>query len=314
MPPMPALHSPPLDDPQHEAVAWFTRLREPACSASERKVFKAWYQDPDNALAYAAVEAYWRQIQPVLPATRPRPRPIQAVRSHGGMGLAAMVLLLVAGLMAFHWPALQRLTCELHTDAGERRSVRLADGTILHLDSASAVNIDLRGRTRLLQLVQGRAYLEVVLDGRPFEVRIEDTRIQVYGTQLMLARGAAHDEVVVLRGKAGVGSQGNERLVSAGERITFDDRRTGPVERIDGQARLAWRAGHLLARDMPLGEVIEQLAGYQGKRAWMLDAGKSDRRISGDFNLDRAAASLDALARDQNLQVHGLLGQALIVR
>lgn len=57
-----------------------------------------------------------------------------------------------------------------------------------------------------------------------------------------------------------------------------------------------------------------RLAGYQGKRAWILDAEKAHRRISGDFNLDLAAASLDTLVRDQHLQVHGLLGQALIMR
>ena len=311
---MPALHSPPLADPEHEAIEWFTRLREPVCSASERMVFKAWHQDPDNALAYAAVEAYWRQLQPAPATNRLRPRPIQAVRGHGGKGIAALFLLLLAGLLAFYWPALQRLACELHTDAGERRSVRLADGSTLHLDSASAVNVDLRGRTRKLQLVQGQAYLEVVLDGRPFEVQVGSTRVQIYGTRIMLARGAVRDEVVVLGGKAGVGGQGSEHLVSAGERISFDDTRIGPVEPIDGQARTAWRAGQLHARDMPLGEVIEQLAGYQGKRAWLLDGQKAHRPISGDFNLDRAAASLDALARDQNLQVHDLFGQALIVR
>lgn len=310
--PMPALQDSTLGDPEQEAIEWFSRLREPACPASQRKAFEAWREIPDNALAFAAVEAYWHQLQPAPP--RPRPRPVPALRSHGGKSLAALFLLLITGLLVLYWPVLQRMTCEVHTSAGERRSVRLPDGSTLHLDSASAVNLDLRGRTRMLQLVQGQAYLEVELDGRPFEVQVGDTRVQIYGTRIMLARAAGQNEVVVLKGKAGVGGQGNERLLSAGERITFDDWRTGPVERIDGQTRTAWRTGYLQARDMPLRDVIERLAEYQGKRVWLLDDQKAHLRISGDFNLDRAAASLDALAHDQNLQVHDLLGQALIVR
>ncbi|MHC6227479.1 FecR family protein [Pseudomonas sp. X10] len=310
MSPMPALQTP--ADPEKEALEWFSRLRNPACGEALLRAFEAWRQDPDNARAYAELEAYWEQLRP--PPARPRPRPLKAVRSHTGKGLAAIFLLLLAGLLAFYWPVLQRLACELYTDAGERRSVRLPDGSTLHLDSASAVNIDLRGRTRTLQLVQGQVYLEVMLDGRPFEVQVDDARIQVYGTRLMLARSAGRNELVVLSGKSGVNSAGNERLLSAGERITFNDLRMDSVEKTDTTARTAWRSGHLQARDMPLSQVIEQLAGYQGKRAWLLDEQASHRRVSGDFNLDNAAISLETLAREQNLKVNDVLGQALIVR
>jgi ferric-dicitrate binding protein FerR (iron transport regulator) len=70
-----------------------------------------------------------------------------------------------------YWPLMQRLASELHTDVGERRSTRLADGSTLNLDSASAMNVDLRGRTRLLHLVQGQVFMEVMLDGRAMEVK-----------------------------------------------------------------------------------------------------------------------------------------------
>lgn len=309
---MPALQDLAPSDPEQEALAWFSRLRQPTCTASQRQAFEAWRQEPQNALAYAAIEVYWRQLKP--PAPRLRPRPLKAVRSHAGKRVAGVFLLLLAGLLVFYWPLLQRLACELHTQPGERRSVRLPDGSTLHLDSASAVNVDLRGRTRALQLVQGQVYLEVMLDGRPMEVQIGDAHVQVYGTRLMLARGADRDELVVLSGKAAISSQGNERLLSAGERITFNDLRMDAVARIDGQTRSAWRTGHLQVKDAPLRDVITQLAGYQGKRVWLLDEQIGHRRVTGDFNLDRPTDSLDALARAQNLKIHDVLGQALIVR
>lgn len=187
-----------------------------------------------------------------MPA-RPRPRQITTRASHLSKWLALLFLLGLGTAVYLYWPLMQRLGSQLHTDTGERRSVRLADGTTLHLGSASAMNADLRGRTRQLHLVQGRVYLEVTLDGRAMEVAVGDARIQVFGTRLQVARHAGHDELVVLSGKAMVNQGGEQRMVSAGERVTFDGARIGPVQKTDLKAADGWRSGQLKAGDMPLG-------------------------------------------------------------
>ena len=299
-------------DPQQEALEWFSRLRQPGCDERERQAFGRWCQDPRNAHAYAELEACWQQLQP-SPA-RPRPQQPNTKRSRRGLGLALLFLLLLGALAYLYWPLMQRLGSELYTDAGERRSVRLADGSTLHLDSASAMSVDLRARTRVLQLVQGQVYLEVKLDGRALEVQVDDARIQAFGTRLMVARHAGHDELVVFNGKAMIVQGADQRLVAAGERVTFNEARIEPVHKADVKAADAWRMGQLRARDMPLGEVIERLASYQGRRVWMMDEQTAYRRVSGDFNLDRPGETLQALAAGQQLQLYDVLGQWLIVR
>jgi len=310
MSPMPAKQFQP--DPQQEALEWFSRLRQPGCDEGERQVFAAWCQVPQNAQAYAELETFWQQLQPA-PA-RPQPRQLTARRSHLGKWLALVFLLVMGTLAYLYWPLMQRLGSEMHTDVGERRSLRLADGSTVHLDSASAMNVDLRGRTRQLHLVQGQVYLEVLLDGRAMEVDVGDARIQVFGTRLQIARFADHNELVVLSGKAMVVQGGEQRLVSAGERVTFDATRIDPVQKADMKTADSWRNGRLRATDMPLGQVLERLAGYQGQRLWMLDEQAAHRRVSGDFSLDRPAESLAALASTQQLQLQGVLGHWLIVR
>lgn len=225
-----------------------------------------------------------------------------------------MFLALLSALAVLYWPLLQRLASEVHTDVGERRGVRLADGSTLHLDSASAMNVDLRGRTRLLQLVQGQVYLEVMLDGRAMEVQVGDTRIQVFGTRLQIARHSTHDELTVLSGKAIVLQGGDQRMVNAGERVTFSDQRINPVEKITIKSADAWRGGRLPASDMPLREVVERLAGYQGLRVWWQDEQAAYRRVSGEFDLDHAGQSLDTLAAGQQLRLYRVLSHWLIVR
>lgn len=310
MSPMPAKQFQP--DPQQEALEWFSLLRQPGCDEAQRQAFAAWCQVPHNAQAYAELETFWQQLQPA-PA-RPRPQQISVRRSQVSKWLALAFLLGVGAAAYLYWPLMQRLASELHTAVGERRSTRLADGTTLNLDSASAMNVDLRGRTRQLHLVQGQVYIEVMLDGRAMEVDVGNARIQVFGTRLQVARHAGHDELVVLSGKAMVIQGGEQRMVSTGERVTFDDTRIAPVQKADLQTADSWRTGRLEATDMPLGQVLERLAGYQGQRLWMMDAQVAHRRVSGDFDLDRPAASLESLAAAQHLQLQGVLGHWLVVR
>lgn len=310
MSPMPALQQQP--DPEQEALDWFSRLRKPNCDEALRQAFAHWCQDPLNARAYAQLEAYWQQLQ--VPAARPRPRVAKARRNRSGLYLGLLFLMLLATLAWLYWPQMQRLASELHTASGERRSVRLADGSTLHLDSASAMNVDLRGRTRQLHLVQGQVYLEVMLDGRAMEVQVDDARIQVFGTRLQIARYSDHDELMVLSGKAAVLLGGDQRMVSAGERVTFNGNHINAVEKIDSKTADAWRSGRLQVSQRPLAEVLERLAAYQGQRVWLLDDEAGHRRVSGNFDLDQPAQSLEQLASDQHLRLYNVLGQGLIVR
>ncbi|UXA39548.1 FecR domain-containing protein [Pseudomonas juntendi] len=310
MSPMPAKQLQP--DPEQEALEWFSALRHPNCDDAQRRAFAAWCQAAENAQAYAELERFWQQVQP-SPA-RPRPRPPSERRSHLGKWVALCFLLGLAAATYLYWPWMQRLASELHTDVGERRSTRLADGTTLSLDSASAMNVDLRGRTRQLHLVQGQVYLQVALDGRALEVAVGNARIQVFGTRLQVTRHANHDELVVISGKAMVVQGGEQRLVSKGERVTFDDTRIGTVRPADLKTVDSWRSGYLKASDMPLGQVLERLASYQGQRVWLMDEQLTHRRVSGDFNLDRAGETLQSLAAAQHLQLQGVLGHWLVVR
>ena len=310
MTPMPTV--PPQPDPQREALAWFARLRQASAEEGERKAFALWCQNPANARAFAELEARWQQIE--SSPMRPRPRVIKARRSHLGKLLALTFLLTLAALAYLYWPMAQRFGSELYTDAGERRSVRLADGSTLHLDSASALNIDLRGRTRHLQLVQGQVFLEVMLDGRALEVQVGGTRIQVFGTRLLVARHADHDAVTVFNGKVLLTQGSDQRTVTAGEQVLFTNARLGVVEKADLKAADAWRNGRLVAQDMPLGQVLSRIASYQGLRVLLMNEQMAHHRISGDFNLDQPSVTLETLATTQRLRLTPVLGQWLIVR
>ncbi|MDD1014429.1 FecR family protein [Pseudomonas rubra] len=299
-------------DREQQALDWFTRLRASDLSAEERQAFEQWRLAPENAQTYAEVELFWQQLE--LPARRLHKIERRAApRSWGGWAVAASILL-ISGLVMLQLPLLQRLNSDVATAVGERRQIQLADGSRLTLDSASAVDIDLRGPVRKLRLVQGQMFIEVTHDGRPFVVDIDDAQVQVLGTRFSVSRGRDHDEVVLLKGKVEVSSAGDKRMLAPGERVTLSGSRLDQVEKVDADRLLAWREGQLRVREVPLRQVLEQLAEYQGSRLLYIDEQVGRRRVSGSFNLDQAGSAIDALARTQNLNVSNLAGQWIIVR
>ncbi|CAI8805649.1 transmembrane sensor [Pseudomonas donghuensis] len=163
-----------------------------------------------------------------------------APRSWGVWAVAAS-LLLISALVMLQLPLLQRLNSDVATAVGERRQIQLADGSRLTLDSASAVDVDLRGPVRTLRLVQGQVFIEVTHDGRPFVVNIDQAQVQVLGTRFSVSRGRDHDEVVLLKGKVEVSIGGDKRMLAPGERVTLNGSRLDQVEKVDAERRLAWR-------------------------------------------------------------------------
>lgn len=239
----------------------------------------------------------------------------EAPRSWLGWTVAACVLLVGALVLMVQLPYLQRLNSDVASAAGERRQIQLADGSKLMLDSASAVDVDLRGPVRKVHLVQGQVFLDVIHDGRPFVVEVDDARIQVLGTRFAVSRGRDRNEVILLKGKVEVSSAfGEKRMLAPGQRLSLRGSNLGQVERVDAERLLAWRDGQLRVRDVPLRDVLQRLADYQGSRLLLLDEQVGRRLVSGNFNLNQAADAFAALATTEQLRTHNLAGQLIIVR
>ncbi|MHC2145755.1 FecR family protein [Pseudomonas sp. 210_17 TE3656] len=239
----------------------------------------------------------------------------EAPRSWLGWTVAACVLLIGALVLTVQLPYLQRLNSDVASAVGERRQIQLADGSKLILDSASAVDVDLRGPLRKVRLVQGQVFLDVIHDGRPFVVEVDDARIQVLGTRFSVSRGRDRNEVILLKGKVEVSSAfGEKRMLAPGQRLSLRGGGLGQVENVDAERLLAWSDGQLRARDVPLRDVLQRLADYQGSRLLLLDEQAGRRLVSGNFNLNQAADAFAALATTEQLRTHNLAGQLIIVR
>lgn len=300
-------------DTHQQALDWFTRLRAQDLDSEERAVFETWRLQPQNAQAYAKVEQLWQALE--LPAHRVRKAERERVRARPWPRYAAAAcLLLAAGMAWLSVPALQDLRTDHVTTAGERREILLGDGSRLWLDSDSGVDVDLQGATRTVWLRQGRVFADVVHDGRPFVVRVDQAKVEVLGTRFSVGRSATGDEVVLLSGRVQVSTPLQQQLLAPGQRLVVHDEQLDAPQAVDAERLLAWRSGQLRVREVPLRQVLQRLAEYQGERLVLLNDEAGQRRVSGSFNLDQADSALDALVNSQQLQTHTLLGHWLIIR
>lgn len=298
-------------DRAQQALDWFTRLRADDVSEAERQAFAAWRAQPGNAEAFAEVEALWGVLE--LPARRVRKAEGKAPSAWPRLATAAC-LLLAAGVAWLQWPAIQRLNSDYATQAGERADVTLADGSQLRLDSNSAVDVKLEGDTRVLRLRQGRVFLDVKHDGRPFMVEVDEAQVRVLGTRFAVARTDGVDEVLLQSGKVEVLAGTHRQLLAPGQRLSVKGSEISLPQAVDAERLLAWRDGQLRVREVPLREVLQRLADYQGQRLVLLDERAGQRLISGSFNLDQSDSALDALLSSQKLRAHAVAGRWLIVR
>jgi len=303
--------SPPSERDQ-QALDWFTCLRRENVTTEQLKEFALWRAEPLNAHAYQNAETLWRLLERPARAVRrqDRRRPVTRRWAYA----AAACLVLAAGTITLGSAPFGTWGSDYATTTGQQQDITLADGSRLHLDSDTALDIKMSGDERRVNLRSGRVYLQVSHDGRPFVVQAGGTRVMVLGTEFSVAHYAKNDEIILLRGSVEVAAAGQHQRLQPGEQLRVVSGKVQQPQTVDAERLLAWREGQLRVRDAPLREVLEELVRYQGGYVIWLDDKVGQRTISASFNLHQIDSALDALISSQKLRTTALTRRVLIVR
>jgi len=233
------------------------------------------------------------QLHP-RPFRRVEPRPRRALPL--ALGVAASLLIAVC----FAWYGRLR-PAEFQTSLGEQRSIRLADGSRVTLNTNSRIEVRLRGNHRIVDLVRGEALFEVAHDAsRPFDVRTGGVAVRAVGTQFDVDRRANHTAVTVVEGRVAVvsgssGTQASPLLVEA-DRVVIDAEGVGPVQHgVNVNDVTAWTQQQLIFRRRPLGEVAEEFNRYNGTRVELRSPTLRNQEVTGTFRSDQVASFLNLL-------------------
>ena len=300
-----------------QAANWLTRLHDEDVSESERQAFNAWCQaDPRHAVAIERMRALWGSFD-TLPAQPARVALNRAFAPRPARGVQAMAVL---GLVLCGWLGLEQLPvwmADQRTGVGERLQIALADGSQLQLNSNSAVDVRFDGHQRVIELLQGELWVDVVKDARrPFVVRTDQGTATALGTRYLVKRAPDGTTVVtVIESTVAVKGDTNEGVkVMAGQRSILDHGRAEPPQAIDDTDPDAWTRGLLKVNDQPLSDVLQTLASYRHGLVRFDPQALRGLRVSGVFRLDDTAAALAALADNLPIQVEYFTDLLVVVK
>ena len=188
-------------------------------------------QDPAHGYAFAKVEAGWalaaglRGVGPerACLAAAATPAAIATVRHDRSPSVTrrraiagiAVGLTAAAGVLAWRFGDTET---RFATAIGEHRAMTLADGSLMRLNTDTAVTVDLTRGSRSIRLLRGEASFDVAHDTmRPFVVAAGDTRVRAVGTAFTIRLRPDLTEVTVTEGIVGVRDGDRaERQVTAG--------------------------------------------------------------------------------------------------
>ena len=333
-----------------EAAEWFVEFRTGDLDAAGRQAFDAWVRSsPEHLRAYLEVAAIWNEAGSVdarheldidalislattqgnlvvlQPLASESPRSVRSKAQPGSKSrfwsaVAASVVFLTVCTGALTWLYVQ----SAHTyesQVGERRSIRLVDGSTIELNSRSRVRIDFSHASRTVQLLEGQALFHVAKDSsRPFVVNSDGTRVRAVGTQFDVYKKGSGTIVTVVEGvvavakaerAAGSGvrtpdaAQSAARssqappnrgsidealqaaiMLTAGQQLTVSERMAPRPVLVNVAAATAWTQRQLVLDSAPLEEVAEEFNRYSERKLVVEDAGQKELRLSGVFATD----------------------------
>lgn len=294
-----------------EAGRWLARRQDDAAPDVER-AFAAWLgADPRNRRAYDEAEQHWRDSlmlgQSEIGRTRRLGRaPFLMRRSThvgaAGFGLAAVLGLVYVGLVQPGGPFELVSPAEAavyHTGVGEIRTIRLADGSVVTLDTATLVRATFTAGSRRLVLERGRARFRVVSDSRrPFvvavpggEVGARDGVFDVNVTERP-ARIAAIGGPVDLRSTGSAPAARAQTLITGQQAVLGGSSAPQPISRTEAR----WVSGMLGLDATPLGDAVAAINRYNGMQVRLVDARLAGLSVTGAFRARDPQGFADAIA------------------
>lgn len=206
---------------------------------------------------------------------------------------------------------------EYRTGVGEQRSVRLVDGSLLILNTDSAVDVRFDAGQRTVLLRSGEIVIETAhrphagapLDARPFVVQTAHGAMRALGTRFTVRHASESTTLVVLEHAVAVrparaALQTPPVLVRAGQQLVFNAAGTAPLQTGDDLAD-AWRHGSIVVDNWPLSRLVAELGRYRTGYL-VCDSAVASLRVSGAFPVTDTDQALAVLGRSLPVRVRRL--------
>lgn len=274
------------------------RMDSGAWTAADEAMLQTWLDEaPTRRGLLLRMEAQWVALDPVsaeVGSTDGEPAAPVAISSfsrwtrRGLMGAAAASV--VGGYFAFR---LGDGATNFETRVGEIRRLPLADGSVMTMNSASQIKVNLAQDVRQIALLQGEAWFEVAKDAkRPFIVQVGDVQVRAVGTAFSVRTRGTAVEVLVTEGVVETSARhdsklqltlkgGDRAIVGASALVDFETGQSTNVDRA-----LAWRSGMIDLNGTPLSSAAEEFNRYNQRQIVIADPAIAAEQFDGLFRVN----------------------------
>ncbi len=313
------------------AVGWTVRRDSRPLTPEEQKAFQRWLgADPLHRKAWEQTQNLWSDMDHLEVKTvsaeketsksqqerAPEVRPlISAIQIRAFWKRPALIAACLALFLIFPGNNfLVQWTADSATSIGEIRLVNLPDGSKVHLNTDSAIDLDFSDKRRTVYLLKGEAEFHVAHDEkRPFEVKAAGGSATALGTAFVVRREENKVTVTVLENRVEVaylnqnGDNLDSNILKPSQQTSFSPK-TGlqGIREVLPENVNAWSRGKLIFENQPLEEVISELSRYHNGRIEILGESLGDLKVNGVFPVNDPIKVVQALESSFDLKSRSL--------
>lgn len=200
---------------------------------------------------------------------------------------------------------------KLSVPKGKRFSVKLSDGTLVHLNSGSTLKypISFEKGMRREVVLEGEGIFEVAKDkDHAFIVKANNITTEVFGTVFNISsyKNNENQFVVLLEGSVGVRKSGiSEELVmiTPNEKATIGRlNNTISVEQVDVEDYVAWKKGVLKFKNERFENIALKLERHYNVSIEINNSTLNDTKFTGTFDIENIDEVLSAFKTYRNFK------------
>lgn len=299
-----------------QATEWYVRLQADDVTAQDFSEFHLWlHANPQHQEAWHCLEQFGLSLEhikyPLLPQALSA---IDQKVPHSLFTVKSIIWTIVfggcifAGLNVQQQQLWQQWQADYKTKIGEQKSIQLADGSQIILNTDTAININYNHKKREIELIKGEIHLEVVKDQsqRPFSVTNRDGVMQDIGTTFNIRQYDKHTVLAVSEGEVRVTTQKSHKSISlhAEQQVLFDQHIIHSIQPLNTKYS-TWTNGVFNVYKMPLSEFIIELDRYHKGR--LSYEGIDQLEVSGVFPMQDSEKVLHSLEQQLPITVESRL-------
>ena len=293
-------------------------------SPDDQSALDAWLSEsPEHVVAYWRLDAAWERTQRLAAL-----RPSKPDRTGGSvwrnvLRFSAAALVIAAGTGAAFYLAKPSAPepRQFATDVGARKTIKLADGSEIELNTNTVLRIAPGPNPRMAWLEKGEAYFRIQHDSaHPFVVMAQGRRVVDLGTEFLMRAEPKRLEVALVAGRAQLDSPNDPTQEPAV--LTPGDVAIATANAINVTSKsakalsdeISWRQGLLVFKYTTLEDAASEFNRYNRKKIIITDPNVASLTIVGTFPSNDVTAFTDAAQAIFGLKIENRHGEIAIKR